>query len=101
MHKVNPGPAMQMKAAGQLVLHGFVLDENNRRLLQHWVDPGAPRTATPRGQIVMIDQLGRPVQRWQFYEAWPCKWYVPEIDSDSGSDSSSSVELAVGKLIRM
>jgi hypothetical protein len=50
----------------------------------------------------MIDSLGNPVRRWQFYEAWPCKWYVPELDSDSSSaGGGNSVELAVGKLVRL
>lgn len=102
MHKVNPGAATQKvnpapAQGGRLVLHGFELDESNRQLLQHWVDPAAPQKATPRGQIVMLDLSGRPVRRWQFYDAWPSKWSAPSR-KDSGGHS---VELVVGQLIKM
>lgn len=93
MHKVNPGD-LQLKAAGRLVLHGFVLDERNGHLLRHWVTPGGPSTSTPLGQIVMVDPSGAPVRQYNFYEAWPCKWYVPEYDG------SQSVELVVSRLTR-
>jgi hypothetical protein len=42
----------------------------------------------------VTDQSGRPVRRYNFYEAWPCKWYVPEMDG------AKNVELAVGRLVR-
>lgn len=93
--KVNPGAATNMKAAGRLVLHGFVLDERNKHLLQHWVNPGAPRIATPLGLIVVSDNSGRTVSRYNFYEAWPAKWYVP------AGTNGKSVELAVGRLVRL
>ena len=96
MLKANPATAFTMQTGKQLVLHGFVVDGRNKELLRHWVDPGAPRKATPRGQIVALDLSGREVGRYNFYEAWPCKWYVPELDSDSGA----TVEIVVGKLIK-
>ena len=92
--KANPRSALQHKVAGRLLLHGLVLDQRNGHLLQHWLNPGAPRIPTPAGQIVMTDQSGRPVRRYNFYEAWPCKWYVPDMDG------SKNVELAVGRLVQ-
>ncbi len=100
-HKVNPAPAAPAQGGGRLVLHGFELDQRNRQLLQHWVDPAAPQKATPRGQIVMLDQSGRPVRRWQFYDAWPSKWSGPSTDSSSSADGGHSVELVVGRLVKM
>lgn len=96
MQKVNPATSFAMQTGKQLVLHGFVVDGRNKEMLRHWVDPGAPRKATPRGQIVALDQAGQAVSRYNFYEAWPCKWYVPELDSDSGA----TVEIVVGQLIK-
>jgi hypothetical protein len=83
-----------LKAAGRLLIQGFVLDQNYGRLLQHWVNPGAPRIPIPRGQIVMTDRAGNAVRRYNFFEAWPCKWHVPE------ADGSKTIELAVGRLVR-
>ena len=95
MHKVNPGSAMPMKAAGQIVLHGFVVDQQNRHLLEHWVNPAAARKATPRGVIVMLDGSGRPVSRWNFENAWPVKVSGPSMSSEG-----TSVELTVTRLTR-
>ena len=33
-------------------------------------------------------------------EAWPCKWNVPELDSDSSSMAIEKIELAVEKVER-
>jgi hypothetical protein len=92
--KAQPGSELQLKAAGRLLLQGLVLDQRNGHLIQHWLNPGTPRIPTPTGQIVMTDQSGRPVRRYNFYEAWPCKWYVPDLDG------SKNLELAVGRLVR-
>ena len=38
------------------------------------------------GSVIVLDQDGTTeVARYNFYEAWPCKWNVPELDSDSSS----------------
>ena len=94
MHKAAPASPLQLKAAGRLLIHGFVLDPRHGSRLQHWVNPGASRSPIPRGQIVMINDAGAPVRRYDFYEAWPCKWYVPELDG------SKTIELAVSRLTR-
>ncbi len=71
-----------------------VLDPHNSRLLQHWVNPGGPGTPIPRGQIVMLNQAGAPIRRYNFFEAWPSKW------PGAGADGSKTIELAVGRLTR-
>jgi phage tail-like protein len=53
------------------------------------------------GSIIILDQDGQTeVARYNFYEAWPCKWYVPDMDSDSSSMAIEKVELAVEKVER-
>lgn len=48
------------------------------------------------GSIIVLDQdLETEVARYNFYEAWPCKWYVPEMDSDSSNMAIEKIELAV------
>lgn len=93
-HKVAPGPAMPMGTAARLVLHGFVPDQRNGHLLRHWTDATAPKVATQKTQIVVLDQSGQPVRRYELVNAWPCKWEGPS------ADGSRSVELAVSNVIR-
>ena len=53
------------------------------------------------GSIIILDQDGQTeVARHNFYEAWPCKWHVPELDADSSSMAIEKVELAVEKVER-
>ena len=53
------------------------------------------------GSIIILDQDGQTeVARYNFFEGWPCKWNVPELDSDSSSMAIEKIELAVEKVER-
>ena len=53
------------------------------------------------GSVIILDQDGTSeVARYNFYEAWPCKWNVPDLDSDSSSMAIEKIELAVEKVER-
>ncbi len=53
------------------------------------------------GSIIILDQdLTTEVARYNFYEAWPAKWYVPDMDSDSSAMAIEKIELAVEKVER-
>ena len=53
------------------------------------------------GSVIILDQDGQTeVARYNFYEGWPCKWNVPDLDSDSSSMAIEKVEIAVEKVER-
>ena len=53
------------------------------------------------GSIIILDQdLETEVARYNFYEAFPCKWNVPDMDSDSSAMAIEKIELAVEKVER-
>ena len=53
------------------------------------------------GSIIILDQDGQSeVARYNFYEGWPCKWFVPELDSDSSGMAIEKIEIAVEKVER-
>jgi len=53
------------------------------------------------GSIIILDQDGQTeVARYNFFEAWPCKWHVPELDSDTSGMAIEKVEIAVEKVER-
>ena len=53
------------------------------------------------GSIIVLDNDGSTeVARYNFYEAWPCKWYVPDMDADKSSMAIEKVEIAVEKVAR-
>jgi phage tail-like protein len=49
----------------------------------------------------LLDDLNTIVAQYNFYEAWPCKWYVPELDSDSSAMAIEKIEIANEKVERV
>lgn len=53
------------------------------------------------GSVIVLDQDGESeVARYNFFEAWPCKWNVPDMDSDSSGMAIEKIEIAVEKVER-
>ena len=53
------------------------------------------------GSIIILDQdCQTEVARYNFYEGWPCKWYVPDMDSDTSGMAIEKIEIAVEKVER-
>lgn len=53
------------------------------------------------GTVTILDQDHRTiVQQYNFYEAWPCKWKVPETNSDASGMAIETIELAVERIER-
>ena len=53
------------------------------------------------GSIIILDQDDTTeVAGYNFYEGWPCKWYVPDFDSDQSGMAVEKIEIAVEKVER-
>ena len=53
------------------------------------------------GSIIILDNDGETeVARYNFYEGWPCKWFVPDMDSDQSGMAIEKIEIAVEKVER-
>ena len=53
------------------------------------------------GSIIILDQdCQTEVARYNFYEGWPCKWYVPDMDSDTSGMAIEKIEIAIEKVER-
>ena len=53
------------------------------------------------GPIIILDQDGSTeVGRYNFYHAWPCKWFVPDMDASGSNMAIEKIELAVEKVER-
>jgi phage tail-like protein len=53
------------------------------------------------GSIIILDQDGQTeVARYNFFEGWPCKWYVPDMSADSSAMAIEKIEIAVEKVER-
>ena len=53
------------------------------------------------GSVIVLDQDGQTeVARYNFYEGWPCKWNVPDMNADSSAMAIEKIEIAVEKVER-
>lgn len=52
------------------------------------------------GSIIYLDRAGNEVLRYNFFEAWPCRWKAPELNSSSDSHAIEKIEIAVEKVER-
>lgn len=52
------------------------------------------------GSIIYLDRAGQEVLRYNFFEAWPCKWSVPELDSTKNETAIEKIEICVEKVER-
>ena len=53
------------------------------------------------GSIIILDEDGETeVARYNFYEGWPCKWNVPDMDADSSAMAIEKIEIATEKVER-
>lgn len=53
------------------------------------------------GSVIILDQDGQTeVARYNFYEGWPCKWNVPDMNSDTSAMAIEKIEIAVERVER-
>ena len=52
------------------------------------------------GAITLIDDAGRELMRYNFFEAWPSKWRFTDLDGKGGDLTVEEIELAVEQIVR-
>jgi len=53
------------------------------------------------GAVVVMDHDGSSeIARFEFFNAWPCKWNVPDMSSDQSGMAIEKIELAIEKVRR-
>lgn len=53
------------------------------------------------GSIVLLDGGLKERARWNFFDAWPCKYEAPEFDAADNAVSIETLELCVERLERV
>lgn len=52
------------------------------------------------GSIILLDGNMKEKARWNFYEAWPCRYEAPEFDASDNAISVETLELCVERVER-
>jgi len=65
------------------------------------IEEGQVEKARANGSIVMVNQEGREVARWNFSRAWPSKISGPSFNSGTNEVGVEELEIVHEKLIRV
>lgn len=53
------------------------------------------------GAVIIMDHDGSTeVARYEFFEAWPCKWNVPDMSAEQSGMAIEKIEIAVERVRR-
>lgn len=67
--------------------------------LWDWYDSvAAGKIKRKNGSVILHNQAGQEVCRWNFFDAFPVKWNGPELNATSGNVAIESIELVHGGL---
>jgi phage tail-like protein len=51
-------------------------------------------TQRKNGSVVLLDESRQEVARWNFHDAWPCKWEASSLNAKSSEVAIETLELA-------
>lgn len=66
-------------------------------VLSKWrrlVEQGNMKAARKDIAIILMNEEGNPVARWEFGEAWPCRYKAPDMDAEGNEVAIETFEIA-------
>jgi phage tail-like protein len=87
----------QTRYSNIILKRGYV----NTEELWHWrkaVMEG--RVERKSGSVIICDDSGNEIMRYNFFEGWPCKWRGFDLDGRNSSTAVEEIEIAVERLER-
>jgi phage tail-like protein len=85
------------KFSNIVLRHGITEDRELWDWRQSVVDGNTQRR---NGAIVLLDDKGEQVLRWNFFEGWPCKWQGPALNAKNSEVAIELLEIAHDGLSR-
>lgn len=96
--------AITHKRAGKAKYNNIVLKRGlvNDALSEWYKKVLAGTTDRKSGSVIYLDRAGQEVLRYNFFEAWPCRWKAPELNSSSDTrELQETIEFCVEKIERI
>lgn len=99
----NGDDRIQRKQLGQTIYANLILRRgftNNNELFD-WrktVTDGKPERKA--GSVILLDKAGSEIMRFNFFEAWPCRWKLGKLSGLTDGLLIEEVELVVEKIER-
>lgn len=92
------------KRAGAVRYKNFIVKSDgivyDLTLLDWYKKVLAGQTDRKSGSIIYLDRDGQEVLRYNFFEAWPCRWKAPELNSSSDTYLIEEIEFVVERIER-
>jgi phage tail-like protein len=91
IHK-RPG---RTKYSNIILKRGFI---NDPALLEWYKKVVKGVTERKSGSVIVLDRAGQEAMRYNFFEAWPCKWKGPALDTKGDTHMVEELELACERI---
>jgi phage tail-like protein len=72
----------------------------NNELFDWYVTTTNGHGARHAGAIILLDDASNEIQRFNFFEAWPCRWRSYELDADNPGVLIEEIEIVVERFER-
>jgi len=79
---------------GNITLKQGITDDMDMWKWRALVESGKVADARKNGAIIMFSHDGKPIARWEFINAWPCKINGPSINAGSNEVAVEELEIA-------
>jgi phage tail-like protein len=76
---------------------GFTKDSSLLQWRQEWIDAAKSGKAVSRietGKIIQLDTSKAAQAEWTFFNGWPCKWELTELDASKSEIAIETLEIA-------
>ncbi len=99
------GKSVVQKIPGDLTWEDITLERGITDDLALWdwrqqVIDGDVAGARKDGSVVMYNQSGEEISRWNFINGWPSAWTGPDVSADNQSVAIESISIAHEGLVR-
>ena len=102
-HRVGNSPAV-FKIPGKTSYGNIVLEKGctvSGELYQWRLHIEHGQDDRRSGSIILLDGNMKEKARWNFYDAWPCRYVAPELDATDNAISVEKLELCVERIERV
>lgn len=89
------------KRAGKAKVSNIIIRKgqvNDHTLLDWFKEVVAGKTNRKSVSILYLDREGKEVYRYNLYEAWPCRWKAPELNSQGDNHAVEEIEFVAERI---
>ncbi len=83
------------KWSNLVLKQGFTASSQLLAWREDWMSLDPNRMVRKSGKITQLDTAMNPMATWQFFNGWPCKWDLGELDASKSELAIETLEIAI------